>query len=198
MFDELILSHEHNSQEPAAHLFVDRDVRNSKTVGFYPWVEAALGVPRNLLNDWTARIADMKWFEDRIIQGCLEEYCKANEQYSRYAPFTHLVNHILTLAQGSLPGISDTNSYPIDSIQFVDTSSHLVSGIAERRHLSPACQLHVTLTNGRAAQCLHQGGTIEWADVLHWVELTYVNDLRGALEHEKASRKVSTSITTDM
>lgn len=195
MLDELDLYHK---PDRAVHLFIDRDLRDSKKIDFYPWVEAALGVPRDVLDEWTTKIGEMKWFEDTIVQRSLEEYCNAREQNTRYAPFTQLVNRILTLARRNLPGICNTNSYPIDSIHFVDTSSHLVSGIAERRHLSPSCQLHVTLTNGTAAKRFRQVGKMDWVDVLHWVELTYVNDLRDALEREKTSRKVSMSITNKM
>lgn len=195
MLDELDLYHR---PDRAVHLFVDRDLRDSKKTDFYSWVEAALGVSRDVLDEWTIKIGEMKWFEDTVIQRCLKEYCNAREQDARYAPFTQLVNRIITLARRNLPGICDTNPYPIDSIQFVDTSSHLVSGIAERRHLSPSCQLYVTLTNGTAAKRFRQVGKMDWVDVLHWVELTYVNDLGDALEHEKTSRKVSMSITSNM
>lgn len=174
------------------HPYVKQDLRESEIVDIYPWVEAAFGVPRHRIDEWTSKIGELKWFDDKVIQRSLKDFCAAEiEPAERYESFCNLANRIISLARGNIPHIPKTHSYPVDSITFV-ADSNAVASIPEHGETGAIRYLDVTVTHGKAYGRILRGGQIAWADVLHTVKLKRTNlPLSDVLEDEKKKRKAA-------
>lgn len=172
----------------AIHPYVEQDLQDAVLVDLYPWVEAVFGVPRERVDKWTAQIGAQRWFHDDVIQTHLMEYCEAEKEPERYEPFCGLANRILDLARGNLVGIRDTESFPVDSLKFIQTSQCPVSKIPEHTQLGATRSLDITLTDGKAARRFEETSEFDWVDVLHYVELKYVKKLTDALAEATKDR----------
>ncbi len=177
--------------QESIHPYIEQDLGDADIVDVYPWVEAAFGVPKHRIDEWTSKIGELRWFDDETVQQSLDEFCKAETEPKRYKPFCRLANRIILLARGNLPGVPATNSYPVDSVTFVATS-RAVANIQEHGELGANRVLDATLTHGKASGSILRGGQIAWVDVLHTVELKRTNlPLATILADEKKKRKAA-------
>ncbi|KAJ3526337.1 hypothetical protein NM688_g8273 [Phlebia brevispora] len=171
------------------HPFVKQDLEDAQTVPLDQWISAVLKGPPDRLKSWASRIGELKWFEDEIIQSNLKLYCTAVNEKARYLPFVTLANRIIELARGTIPGIRKTKSYPIDTIQFLQNSTHDVLRIPEHRGLGAKRKLDVLVTHGAAARNLQKTKKISWVDILQWWELKKAGaKLLEELSDERVSR----------
>ncbi|KAJ3528416.1 hypothetical protein NM688_g8002 [Phlebia brevispora] len=171
------------------HPFVKQDLQEAETVPLDQWISAVLKLPRDRLNSWASKIGELKWFEDDIVQSNLKKYCIASEEDLRYDPFVSLANRVIQLARGKIPGIRKSKSYPVDTIQFVENSTHHISRIPEHRGLGAKRKLDVLVTHGKAAQTLKDNNRIAWVDILQWWELKKAGaQLVTELSDERVSR----------
>lgn len=176
----------------SVHPYVEQDVRDTIRVDLYPWVEGVFGISRERIDKWTTEIGEQRWFHDDVIQRHLKDYCKADEEEERYEPFCGLANRILELGRSNLLD----EPYPIDSLQFIPTSHHMVSRIPEQGRLGARRFLDITLTHGEAVHRFQETKKIAWVDVLHFIELKYVGKLTDALAKGKKDRK-GTSVNSN-
>ncbi|KAF7792265.1 hypothetical protein EIP86_003301 [Pleurotus ostreatoroseus] len=168
--------------------YVVQDLKDAIKVDLYSWIEAVLGISSERIETWTSQIAENKWFDDGIIQQHLKKYCEASTEPHRYQPFCELAGRILELARGCLDGIDRTNSYPVDSVQFINTSKRQVVRIPEHGLLGAERLLDITMTYGEAAEEFLKTNKIHWRDILHFVELKRSTSLVVALDKEKQRR----------
>ena len=168
--------------------YVVQDLKDAIKVDLYSWIEAVLGISSERIDTWTSQIAENKWFDDGIIQQHLKKYCEASTEPHRYQPFCELAGRILELARGCLDGIDRTDSYPVDSVQFINTSKRQVVRIPEHGLLGAERLLDITMTYGEAAEEFLKTNKIHWRDILHFVELKRSTSLVVALDKEKQRR----------
>ncbi|KAJ3534416.1 hypothetical protein NM688_g7142 [Phlebia brevispora] len=152
------------------------------------WLAAVYKLPKARLDSWTTRIGELKWFEDEVIERCLVEYCSADAEKKRYAPFIAMANRILSLARGALPGVRKSKSYPIDDICYLHNANRPVDRIPEHRGLGAKRKLDVVVTHGAPARKLKKDKTIRWVDILQWWELKLGSGLIDTLHAERVSR----------
>ncbi|KAF7795529.1 hypothetical protein EIP86_006691 [Pleurotus ostreatoroseus] len=179
------------------HPYIKQDLVDSEKVDLSTWVESAFGVSGKRLDQWTSRIGELRWFEDKVIQLHLKDYCKTDDELSRYEPFCGLANHLLSLARGNLPGVPKSNSYPVNNLRFINTSRATVVRIPEHGELGTDRCLDVTLADGKACTHFIKTNKILWADIQHWIELKRVGCLKQKLNREIQSRKRAAATVTE-
>ncbi|KAJ3556845.1 hypothetical protein NM688_g1796 [Phlebia brevispora] len=170
------------------HPYVEQDLRDAVSVPLEVWLAAVYKLPKARLDSWTSKIGELKWFEDEVIERCLVEYCSADAEDKRYAPFVTLANRILSLARGALPGVRKSKSYPIDDICYMHNADRPVDRIPEHRGLGAKRKLDIVVTHGAAAEKLKKDKTIRWVDILQWWELKLGSGLIDTLHAERVSR----------
>lgn len=111
------MSAQTNSTVDTAHSlqpYIREDLKSAQSVSFMLFVEAVFGVSPDTLMTWMKIIEEQRWFTDKVIKAKLGQFCRAKDEKKRYAPLSALVDRILALGRGALPGVPD--EYPIDDI----------------------------------------------------------------------------------
>ncbi|KAJ3543285.1 hypothetical protein NM688_g5874 [Phlebia brevispora] len=172
------------------HPYVREDLRHAKHVGFFVWTEAVLGLSQTKLLSRAREIGKLRWFEDSIIQNALIDYCRVTSEKRRYDPFIHLVNRIVELASGKLPGVDKV--YPIKDFCIANNADRVVKPISEHGSMGAKRRpdfLGLSATN--AVKLYTKGGSVEWKDILFFGELKYVSCISEMLSKERQLRDMS-------
>ncbi|KAJ3549206.1 hypothetical protein NM688_g5202 [Phlebia brevispora] len=109
--DSMILT---DHSRASVHVYVREDLKRSQRVKFDTFVEAVLGITPQTMTEWMSIIAREKWHEDEAVSARLSAFCAATREAARYEPLSDLVNRIMQMAHGRLPGVPE--EYPIADI----------------------------------------------------------------------------------
>ncbi|KAJ3552550.1 hypothetical protein NM688_g4094 [Phlebia brevispora] len=171
------------------HPYVREDLKCAKVVGFYTWTESVLGLPSTKIVARAREIAKLRWFEDRIIQDALVDYCRGTTEKARYDPFVHLVNRVIELARGKLSGVG---VYPVKDFCIANNSDRVVQTIPEHGGLGAKRRPDfLGLPLAKAAKLYTPKGSVHWSDILCWGELKQVTILTEPLDKERQARGLS-------
>ncbi|KAJ3531015.1 hypothetical protein NM688_g7634 [Phlebia brevispora] len=171
------------------HPYVREDLKGAKAVGFFSWTEAVLGMSSTKLLARAREIAKLRWFEDKIIQDALIDYCRGTTEKARYNPFVHLSNRIAELARGKLTGVS---KYPVNDFCIANNSDRVVQTIPEHGALGAKRRPDLLgLSQSTAVKLYSPRGSVHWFDILFWGELKQINVLVEPLSKERKGRYMS-------
>ncbi len=156
---------------------LERDLRdNLQEVTLETWIEAVLGLSPRRLNQWTTRIKNLDWFQDRVIRRALTDYARptVTEKSDIYKPFARITNRILELAKGTLPGVGDI--YPIEDVKVVVNGSTQVECIPEHGRLGVSRQPDLLFVRGAQNNLSSDiESPARWVDVLAFLEFRLIN-----------------------
>ncbi|KAJ3552552.1 hypothetical protein NM688_g4093 [Phlebia brevispora] len=171
------------------HPYVREDLKGAKAVGFFSWTEAVLGISSTKLLARAREIAKLRWFEDKIIQEALIDYCRGTTEKARYNPFVHLSNRVVELARGKLAGVS---KYPVNDFCIANNSDRVVQTIPEHGALGAKRRPDLLgLSQSTAVKLYSPRGSVHWFDILFWGELKQINVLVEPLSKERKARYMS-------
>lgn len=173
------------------HPYVVQDLEDAHIVALYDWVKIFYGRTRNEIDKWTLLISKLRWFEDSIIQTALYDYCCTREEAGRYDPLVRLLDRIVELARGALPGVPAKDSYPVDDLCFANCAHHEVVPIPEHGPLGARCCPDIAVLRRRhALQLTTKGGKIRWPNLLLYWKLRAWQNLTEMLDAERQRRKL--------
>ncbi|KAJ3558382.1 hypothetical protein NM688_g960 [Phlebia brevispora] len=109
--DGLMLS---KHDRASVHVYIREDLKDSQHVNFDVFVEAVFGRTPEQIAEWTSIIAQDGWLNDEEVTTNLKAFCAATVESDRYEPLCNIINRVMQMAHGRLPGVPDT--YPIDDI----------------------------------------------------------------------------------
>ncbi|KAF7798369.1 hypothetical protein EIP86_009590 [Pleurotus ostreatoroseus] len=159
-----------NHDRNSIHAYVCEDLRRARSVSLYTWTEAVFGLPSTKMHARARKIAELKWFEDEVIQEALVDFVRSSYEVERYDPFVHLTNRIIELARGALPGVG--KKYPIDDFCFANSANNVIRPTPEHGALAAKRKPDTLgLTVPDALQLYEPGGTVGWPSLLTWGEL---------------------------
>ena len=175
------------------HPYVAHDLRNcNSVVSLRVWIEAVCGIPETRFITWIARIKELDWFADDIIQKSLLTFAASGE-LKRYTPFVDIANRILALAPGSIPGIPEESPYPIADPHFRDNSATPVQPIPEHGTIGAVRKPDVLCLRRSTVDQLQSkaDARVQWTDILHWWEMKYNHLLIEDLSEARIDRGMS-------
>ncbi|KAJ3558598.1 hypothetical protein NM688_g828 [Phlebia brevispora] len=142
----------------SVHVYIREDLKKSQRVKYNTFVEAIFGLTPQTQAEWMDIIAKEKWHDDKVISEELEGFCKASTETARYAPLCNVINRIMEMAHGRLPGVPDT--YPIADICVKRNDPLYVRPIEAHRGLGAKRKPDLLTLRGRHAVNLrsHKAG----------------------------------------
>lgn len=159
-----------NHDRNSIHAYVCEDLRRAQSVSLFTWTEAVFGLPSTKMHARARKIAELKWFEDEVIQDALVDFVRSTYEVERYNPFVHLTNRIMELARGALPGVS--KNYPIDDFCFANSANNVIRPTSEHGALAAKRKPDTLgLMISDALQLYESGGSVGWPSLLTWGEL---------------------------
>ncbi|KAJ3529498.1 hypothetical protein NM688_g7847 [Phlebia brevispora] len=133
----------------SVHVYIREDLKNAQRVKYNTFVEAIFGITPQKQTEWMAIIAKEKWHDDEVISAQLTRFCKATTEVSRYEPLSNIINRIMEMAHGRLPGVPDT--YPIDDICVKRNDPFFIRPIEAHRELGAKRKPDLITLRGRHA-----------------------------------------------
>ncbi|KAJ3543491.1 hypothetical protein NM688_g5848 [Phlebia brevispora] len=175
------------------HPYTEEDLRNATAIPLESWINGVFGMTAERMNDWTQTIREQNWFADEVVQESLRQYAIAWEEYGeesgRYASFVDLVNRIVVLGRGNLPGLK--KQYPLDDFVFADNHGKTLESNREQEGLGVRHGPRVLgLRRKKAKQLTDSDGTVKWTDVMLCLELKYQLNLSNLFNAEKKKRGI--------
>ncbi|KAF7794434.1 hypothetical protein EIP86_005568 [Pleurotus ostreatoroseus] len=98
----------------SVHVYIQEDLKEAQRVGFDIFIETIFGLAADKLAQWTSIIAQEKWHTDDEVARNLKVFCETKQETRRHVPLSNIINRIMQMAPGRLPGVPD--KYPIDDI----------------------------------------------------------------------------------
>ncbi|KAJ3557959.1 hypothetical protein NM688_g1195 [Phlebia brevispora] len=100
--------------QASVHAYIREDLKRSQRVPFDVFVKTVFGLTPKRAEEWTSIIAKEQWHEDEELATRLRQFAEARKEDKRYWPLCAIINLIIQMAHGRLPGVP--NAYPIDDI----------------------------------------------------------------------------------
>lgn len=148
-------------------VYLEQDLKNTQTVDFDIFNDAVFGLRPSAMKDWSLLIREQNWLEDPTIYQGLSNFCSTHDERSRYEPLAEVVNRIIELARGSLPGIP--NIYPIDDICLRRNDPIFIQTIPEHGPLGAKRKPDLVMIRGVRAHLLERDAeTEESAPGIRW------------------------------
>jgi hypothetical protein len=146
------------------------------------WVSAVCGVNQTKLASWAAFIEKNSWIEDNVIANALTDFCTATEEVLRYEPLCTLTLRLLELVQEANGGLDGLDGPPpVKDMLFYRSDRRPMRRNEDHGNLAAKRKPDVLATRKGEQKLVQDEPTVEWAKVLHYIEVKYELRARSTL-----------------